>query len=302
MKKLALLTSVLALAACGGGSGSGGGVVPPVINSTEPVENVSFNGAFTVQTNDEGKIIALVETWGSPGMEETDTYQIDPETGKILDIQYSTEEETEVIDGAVQLYGRHVGLKFADFGMMYDKEYIPEWGTITSWNALLAGNPDKEIQTVNGTKSFAGTAVAVVGSDTYTIGEYGPTGGDSDVMITNTDNANLVFDGATGEYTLVMDFTKSGVDKWYKVTFNSTPTDKIATFSNPDNVDIDTKFKLSDDAKYVHNGEFLADDTHFYGDNSDISEATAEFSIYGLSGIDNNTVHFHSVFGGKVAE
>lgn len=313
MKKLAILTSVLALAACGGGSGgsSGGagiGDIPPVTSGAMPVENVTFGGGLSIQTNDKGQIVALAETWETPeGETNSVTYHIVPETGKISSIEYSDGENEGVLeDGAVQLYGRHVGLKFADFGMMYEKKIAPGYGTDTTWSALLAGNPDKEIQTINGTKAFSGTAVAVIGSDTYTTGENGiVVGGDSDVMITNTDDANLVFNGTTGEYTLVMDFTKSDADKWYKVTFNSASSDKIATFSNPNNATIKDNFALANVSEPVlesnHDSEFHTS-TNFYGDNLDATEVISELFIGALEGADDRSLYFDATFGGKVAQ
>lgn len=348
MKKLAILTSVLALAACGGGSGGSGGrytgdptpdtpIVDtdtpntgdntggennngndtnnpgsdsgneddttnpdlPEIDGFLPVENVTFGGGLSIQTNAKGQIVALAETWETPeGETNSVTYHIVPETGKISSIEYSDGENEGVLeDGAVQLYGRHVGLKFADFGMMYEKKIAPGYGTDTTWSALLAGNPDKEIQTINGTKAFTGAAVAVIGADSYTDG--------SDVMITNTDDANLVFNGTTGEYTLVMDFTKSDADKWYKVTFNSASSDKIATFSNPNNATIKDNFVLANVSEPVlesnHDSEFHTS-TNFYGDNLDATEVISELFIGALEGADDRSLYFDATFGGKVAQ
>lgn len=349
MKKLAILTSVLALAACGGGSGgSGGGYTGdptpdtpivdtdtpntgdntggennngndtnnpgtdsgneddttnpdlPEIDGFLPVENVTFGGGLSIQTNAKGQIVALAETWETPeGETNSVTYHIVPETGKISNIEYPDGENEGVLeDGAVQLYGRHVGLKFADFGMMYVKEIAPGYGTDTTWSALLAGNPDKEIQTINGTKAFTGAAVAVIGADSYTDG--------SDVMITNTDDANLVFNGTTGEYTLAMDFTKSDTDKWYKVTLNNATdsTGQTVVFSNPNNVSINDTFTLANVSERISmddmDGAFVS--VNFYGEDTTASEATAELGVYDLEGAIGNTVHFHSTFGGKVAQ
>ena len=182
--------------------------------------------------------------------------------------------------------------------MMYVKETVPGYGTDTTFAPLLAGNPDKEIQTINEAKDFTGAAVAVVGADSYIDG--------SDVMITNTNDANLVFNGTTGAYTLTMDFTKSDADKWYKVTLNNATdsTGQTVVFSNPDNVSINDTFTLANVSERIS-----MDDIHpsfvsvnFYGEDATASEATAELGVYNLDGAIGNTVHFHSTFGGKVAQ
>ncbi|MBQ8294303.1 MAG: hypothetical protein IJX89_02875 [Alphaproteobacteria bacterium] len=312
MKKLAILTSILALTACGGGSGgSGGGAgiggaptgnttpIIPEIGGATAVENVAFDGDYVVSTNDKGQIIALAETWETPEGETNGvTYHVVPETGKISSIEYPDGENKGVLeDGAVQLYGRRAGLKFADFGMMYVKTMVSGYETEATWAPLLAGNSDKEIQTVNGTNSFTGSAVAVIGSDI--------TDG-SDVMITNTDDANLVFNGTTGAYTLVMDFTKSDADKWYKVRYNSATdtTGQNIAFSNPDNVDIDNTFALANVSEPISMDDmgYASVSVNFYGEDATASEATAELGVYDLEGAIGNTVHFHSTFGGKVAQ
>ena len=147
MKKLAILTSVLALVACGGGSGgSGGGYTGdptpdtpivdtdtpntgdntggennngndtnnpgsdsgneddttnpdlPEIDGFLPVENVTFGGGLSIQTNAKGQIVALAETWETPeGETNSVTYHIVPEAGKISSVEYPASPFTSFI-------------------------------------------------------------------------------------------------------------------------------------------------------------------------------------------------------------
>lgn len=167
--------------------------------------------------------------------------------------------------------GEKTGLQFAEFGAIKYTEMIPGWGTESISAAFTGMNPNKIIENVQGTKIFTGTAVAAVISDKATISDGVPTAVETKTMVTDTDEASLIFDGTTGNYTLDMDFTKANGEKWYKLTFekfDATNKNQV-TISNPDNVVIAADFALKEpsqtiDAAY---GDAEVSSIQFAGEN-----------------------------------
>ena len=81
-----------------------------LVQLTKSLNNNSF------VTNDKGEIEGLYYWDGYQYIK----YNLEPGTSRITSIEDNY--ESSILESAgVQMYGKHVGLRFADFGMVYEK-------------------------------------------------------------------------------------------------------------------------------------------------------------------------------------
>ena len=308
MKKLAILTSVLVLSACGGSVGGPRGALvpdmpnvpevpeipsePDVKNTFTLVDDVVFYGNNIFVTNDKGEIEGLY-SWDDY---QSIKYNLEPGTSRVVSID-GRDDDVILENAGIQMYGKHVGLRFADFGMVYEKSYYLDYGVGTTWDVIAGRVPGREIEEITEAKKFKGSAVAVIGSDYSFYPEL------NDILVTDTDDAVLSFYDNTGEYLMTMDFTKSDGEKWYKVDHYKKGDKEYVVFTNPENIEIKDEFKVLN--SYVSTGvgnAFITSAHGFYGENGIVSEALETTGVYGLDGVLGNTVHMQTVFGGKLIE
>lgn len=316
MKKIAILTSVLALAACGGGSGHhhDGAANTPGSNSPdimipggnnptdqtkklEPVIDISQLSQIDFSTNDQngykykfvvndGKIVAFKEQDNQYAW----TYHIDGDKiNKITehDAVGNAYSYTDV-NGKIELLGKDAGLQYSDFGYLIAtiKGEEEEINNSTEGAIFTGGRADKLIEQPQTMADFHGTAVASINA--YMPSETGY--GTDEVMIARTDDATLHFEN--GAERLTMNFSQAD-NPWYDVV----ATKDAITLSNGDGIK-DDMFKVSNNQDA---GEHYIS-TKYFGDNGNVNEAVAntKFSHTGALSSDTqqHNISVDAAFGG----
>lgn len=283
MKKIAILTSVLALAACGGGSGGGHGgipsetVKPSNLSSIDiaELENVDFSGGdSTYNFVVENGVVTKIESGDKEYIIDGNSYAHTSE--------YNGIKETEI--GTIEMLGRVAKLKYSDFGYMQrhgyqaDEEFHPDGDA----NIIAGGIQKYEVTTPTNEMIFTGTAVAALTATSDTAGEA-PT-----AMISKTNDAVLTFDG-TREH-LIMNFSKAD-NPWYDVVIDGT----VVTISTDDETKIDSNFHMSQPGFDLTDAGHCQKTTYYGADNNPTEViSTAKFNGDG--------VWVETAFGGTLSK
>lgn len=188
---------------------------------------------------------------------------------------YSLEEEIEsdtkyitiIASGTENL---NVPLHYSDFGYFKAMDEIPEHGKMTAIDALIAGDPSKEvdmqtlaeIQEVSGVHNYTGKAFVEISSGF--IGNINEPltdahkGKDTSTGFSATGNAKLTFDANNGvpNEHLLMNFTDAG---WYNVYMNGDGSD-LRFFGN---TNTDKRFEFETTPTQASDIEIK-----YYGDNT----------------------------------
>ena len=109
-----------------------------LVQLTKSLNNNSF------VTNDKGEIEGLYYWDGYQYIK----YNLEPGTSRITSIEDNY--ESSILESAgVQMYGKHVGLRFADFGMVYEKSYYLDYGVDTTLiGGTKSGSEDSSFNTL----------------------------------------------------------------------------------------------------------------------------------------------------------
>ena len=332
MKKITLLTSVLALAACGGGSGSGGGVASaPVTPYTFDISGVEFvspetEGATTTifTTDKKGNIITADFGFGNPIKNETistdklqvSAYEVrfvnpnDPEDDfhyTLTENPTSTEHLHQLLiteiqreeDGNEEDMINYVKtLDMEDFDIEYatynfDLQFFGK--EIGMKYAELATMTMHGVE--NGVE-FTEPQVLVGGDETKLVETIDPTqkyefGGKAIAMV------DYEFETYDNNAKLVLDpenntetLTMNLAD-WYNVEIVNNDGNVVFDFDDTDKV-IDDKYTFD-----VYGGAEQHFETKYYGENANPTEATATFGTALYK--DNGMYYDHMIFTGGFA-
>lgn len=284
MKKYLVLTSVLALAACGGGSGGAGinardaaiennkkitgmnsfvivGGDNPTVNTNARVSGISHDGT-------EYNLEDVVFYSGDKEFENADEdFKVRFKTndaGEIIALDTIDDGEHEIVNklpGEDNKFGRDYdsgdGFDYASLrlfgkekGMQYsDFGFIEIYGTGDSENPMfivpIAGG--YEVKNVDPDRAHLAGDLVFNGTAVGNVGEP-DTKVAGDRLMLRDNNAKLTFKQATGDSELRANF-----DNWYDVVATTySDGDARLVFSNGDVISAD-KFKLKDSGKYWKN-------------------------------------------------
>ena len=308
MKKCLILMSILSLYACGGGNGGSyvNNIKPidPGISSGENgnIENITeeakesnkLTTGLLSEVEKNGKKYHLDDVhFGYPRIK----FSID-KFGKIDGVMFSGYEipvklkregdtnkfksDEQSIHAKLELYGKDVGLKYSDFGLLEIKtEYDPE--RYNKIHSMYGGYELKRVfinkNYLTNNLTFKGTAVGVVSQSA-----------DSEKLNIRDDKATLVFDKTTGKEVLTAKF-----NNWYDVRVDN--NSKKINFTNGDKVS-DDKFKfkkegvIKDSFEGTSSSDYLY--SSYYGDNN-------PQEVVGDVNYDNyNNLKLNMSFGGKI--
>ena len=288
MKKITLLTSVLALAACGGGSGGGSAV--PTVDFNIPVQELA-NATFK---SDGDKVTFGVNGDSINSVTFYDNEEIDAivhikpnskDVEKITVFEEGQEYELAVTQGTLEMFGKQKGLKHTDFG--YVDAIVQENGQdehIRSY--IIGGFNSKHIERPEATKTFHGDAYATVYSDRYSVEKDEYTTKESYI---STNNANLTVNLEEDHYLLSADFTQSE-NPWYKVTI-----DDKGDLNLEGNVAVDKEYQVNNMEQDFYGNV----SSGFFGEKGVATEVVSEFYGIGMTGEDeNHHITIDGIFGG----
>ncbi|MBQ7127622.1 MAG: hypothetical protein IJO18_01410 [Alphaproteobacteria bacterium] len=318
MRNILMFMSVLCLVACGGNSQSSGVIGSPADgNITVPDQDDSSSDVETAPNEPSDPIMpsdkletslgldvlqstSFETVGGTPmkfsvadnrivGIEILDgfsgaKYDVDADTKSITRTEQLDEGSEYVAKGTLDLYGKSLGLSYADFGYYKLSEYIndihQEDIAYTFVGGVLTNKVEKPIQNTE----FNGTAIVVLHTwdgDTRLSKE----------MISVANDAGLSFDATSGQTELIADFTQAD-NTWYKVTIlaDNEYSSQIQ-FENPTEANIDADFIVSNNRV---SGDFSAT---YYGENGVASEALVGVSTY-LPSETYDGIDMNMVFGG----
>jgi len=315
MKRYIILTSVLAIAACGGGSHHhDGGPAPVPIEPMTPADvasnknitqmvseidvnniayrlnDVDFDTLAQVGDTDEMKIL-LNANGRISGVQliGNNTNQTMARNGDTNTFNYNAGNDTATAEYVS--YGADVGLKYADFGVME----IDGNRNGVAYNRVVpfAGGYDiKEIDDdlITADATFTGIARGTV---------TGPNAAKTAEL--NDNNAKLTFNAATGAEQFSAKF-----DNWYNVTVDKTARGITANFDDTGKtIDAGLRFKNPptanmDDGFNRTGTEAIVFDTEYFGDNNTPTEAVALFQYQQAQTADpTQNTNVTIGFGGK---
>ena len=284
MRKYLVLTSILALTACGGGSGSGGhggnstDITQPVQDTETSISSINLSDLANVDFSggDDTTYNFIVEN-GVIAAFESDGQRYNIMDGNKYIGTYEGEDFTETELGIIELLGGENNLKYSDFGYLQRLGYETN-GTFTSdGNAeIIAGGIKKyEITQPTEEMTFTGTAVAALTA-------YSGSNSAPSAMISKTNDAVLTFDGQTEHLT--MNFSKAD-NAWYDVSIIG----NVAKISSANEAHIDSKYRMSQTEFDLANTDI---NTTYYGAENQVSEviSTAKFR--------DGSVSVETAFGG----
>lgn len=314
MKKLAILTSILALTACGGGSGgSGGGGAGNSVTDFAAVSNANLTGMRTaIEVNAAGETVssrAATSRFATLGngnilydLSDVDFKASDEDFGvklkfvvdadkkvtgiKVINLDASEMSSNRIGDtnnfaGTVNM-GDEVDAVLSynslgkEMGLAYSDFGNISIDVIDGWRPVFIGGYDvKKID-----ESEIETNATFTGKATGSVmairdGEGSGKGRDLD------GNATLVFDTNGGNPTSTL---TANFDNWYDVKYEKTGTTETATFTGGDVID-DPDFYLIDDA----NGDgkttdVTNSDVRYFGDGTNPSEAVGIIQVRDCEG------------------
>ena len=196
--------------------------------------------------------------------------------------KFKSDEQS--IQAKLELYGKDVGLKYSDFGLLEIKtEYDPE--RYNKIHSMYGGYESKEVyinkDNLTSNLTFKGTAVGVVSQSA-----------DSEKLNIRDDKATLVFDKTTGEEVLTAKFSN-----WYDVRVDN--NSKKIIFTNGDKVS-DDKFKFKKEGVIKDSFENSSSPfgylrSIYYGDNNNPQEVVGKVNYN-----DYNNTKLNMSFGGKI--
>ena len=321
MKKIAILTSVLALAACGGGGGGGGGAqlppLPPTLieqgNSTTTVArnansetladdfgknfisslkgDATTLGNATLKFADNGKLtnIKIVSELGtsSPTIREYDVAE-DGQVPYISEYSFTISPTTRVFpratdSGHVATFGNVVGLQYSDFGYLtHGQAKHSLAGIIEADNLTFAGGYQTMKRDLPSEGDFKGVAIAVIKNS------------QGDMMETATRDANVHVDTA-GKTTLTANFTHAA-NPWHDVKLSN---DDLQIYDNGANIPEQFRVKTSETSSTpTHDKKYLM--TQAFGEGVAPTEMVATGAAMGMAGAtDGNKINAQFSFGGK---
>lgn len=287
MKKYALLSGVLVLAACGGGGGGGhhsGGAADLVVPGVNMPGDVQYFGAggdsvVTAKSGDNRDADLFVFNLDNSGaiqqiVTDNRTYTRQGDKNEYVNVAADERRTINLVT-----LGREAGLSYADFG--YAQEVEQDIDSFERDIDVFAGGYASKEVAVNTVQdaTFKGTAVAYVEADM------------PDRIankVSKTDDANLVVD-ANGNHTLTMNFSKAE-NPWYDVVYKSGGR---LEFSGGENVA--PEFQITDGM--VRSPDYAA--AQAYGDGGTASEVVYRVGTEFKDNATGRELEFDAAFGGK---
>lgn len=325
MKKIAILTSVLALAACGGGGGGGAQLPPPAQNlieqgdsTTTVVRNVtnSDGASATLDAFGAGFITSLKSDAGTPtgnatlmfnadgklkrveitkGLDTSTTYIVDSDGQVQSFVNKKTISGNSLVrttytpdSGRAATFGNLVGLQYSDFGYLTHGHAT---GESSGSSIPVAIDPDG--------LAFAG-GYQIMKRDLPSSGNFKGVAtaviknSQGDMMVTATKDANVRVDPSASGATLEADFT-TAANPWYNVKLSNN-----GLWMDDKGVGISEQFRVENSAGNTptHDKKYLM--AQAFGEDATPTEMVATGAALGITGATaGNKIDAQFSFGGK---